>query len=72
MRPWYSQDGQEIYFHTQIGKRHSLVRYHRVTRTIIPSPNDKLAHPRGFTMPQEKAILAHSIAVGVRECGNSL
>ena len=61
MRPWYSHDGQEIYFHTAIENRHALVRYYKVTRTLTPLINDTIGNTHGvFTMPQEATILAHS------------
>lgn len=61
MRPWYSKDGNEIYFHTEINKKHTIVRYNRNNQKIIPLENDKIGNTHGaFTIRNENAILAHS------------
>ncbi len=61
MRPWYSADGTEIFFHTDVEERHTIVRYDRQRGTIRPLPNDDLGHTRGsFTLKRDQAILAHS------------
>jgi Tol biopolymer transport system component len=61
MRPWYSADGSEIFFHTGIHNRHTIVRYKRPDGTITPLPNDTLGNTHGsFTLRFKNAILAHS------------
>ena len=61
MRPWYSIDGDEIFFHTEINKKHTIVRYNKSRQTISPLENDGIGHTHGaFTLRNENAILAHS------------
>jgi len=61
MRPWYSEDGSHVYFHTEIDQKHSIVIYDRMNRTLSPLVNDNLGNTHGsFAIPGENAILAHS------------
>lgn len=61
MRPWYSKDGNEIFFHTQIDQNHTIVRYNKTSQEIVPLANDDVGHTHGsFTLRNEDAILAHS------------
>jgi hypothetical protein len=65
MRPWYSQDGNEIFFHTAIGGRNRIVRYDRDRQTIAPLENDTVGYTHGsFTLRSESAVLAHSTRGG--------
>jgi Tol biopolymer transport system component len=61
MRPWYSVDGREIFFHTEHDGRHAIMRYYRVTGSITPLSNDTSGNTHGaFALRNENALLAHS------------
>jgi len=64
-RPWYSADGQWIFFYTGIGQRHRICKVPLKGGEIIPMPNDNLELSHGpFADPGGKSILVHGIKEG--------
>jgi hypothetical protein len=64
-RPWYSVDGQWIFFYTGINKRHLICRIPAKGGKIVPLKNDTLQLSHGpFADPSGKSILVHGIKEG--------
>jgi Tol biopolymer transport system component len=64
-RPWYSVDGQWIFFYTGIDKRHRICKIPAKGGKIVPLENDNLRLSHGpFVDPDGKSILVHGIKEG--------
>jgi len=64
-RPWYSADGQWIFFYTGINKRHRICKIPAKGGKAIPLANDNLKLSHGpFADPNGKSILVHGIKEG--------
>lgn len=64
-RPWYSADGQWIFFYTGINRRHRICKIPAKGGQVIPLANDnfKLSHGP-FADPGGKVLLVHAIKQG--------
>lgn len=61
-RPWYSVDGQWIFFYTNINRRHRICKIPANGGKIIPLANDNFKLTHGpFADPNGKCILVHAI-----------
>jgi Tol biopolymer transport system component len=64
-RPWYSTDGNLIYFFTDINKRHQICQIPSEGGNIVPLPNDDVGQSHGpFTDPGGDSLLMHSTRGG--------
>jgi Tol biopolymer transport system component len=64
-RPWYSVDGQWIFFYSGINRRHRICKVSAKGGEVIPLTNDNLELSHGpFADPSGKSILAHGIKKG--------
>lgn len=64
-RPWYSADGQWIFFYSGINKRHRICKIPVKGGEIVPLENDDLQLSHGpFADPDGKSILVHGIKEG--------
>ncbi|MCP4745012.1 MAG: hypothetical protein GY874_02570 [Desulfobacteraceae bacterium] len=64
-RPWYSADGQWIYFFTQVNERHQICKISINGESIEPLSNDDLGKSHGpFTDYDNDVILYHSTRSG--------
>jgi hypothetical protein len=64
-RPWYSADGQWIFFYSGVDKRHRICKVSAKGGEVIPLANDSLSLSHGpFTDPSGKSILVHGIKEG--------
>lgn len=64
-RPWYSKDGQWIFFYSNINKRHRICKISPKGGKVIPLANDNLKLSHGpFADPGGKCILVHGIKEG--------
>lgn len=64
-RPWYSVDGQWIFFYSGIGKRHRICKVPATGGELVPLPNDSLVLSHGpFADPGGKSLLVHGIGEG--------
>jgi Tol biopolymer transport system component len=60
-RPWYSQDGQWIYFFTCVKERHQICKISISGGPILPLPNDDLGDSHGpFVDYNNDVLLMHS------------
>jgi TolB protein len=64
-RPWYSADGQWIFFYTNINRRHRICRIPAEGGQIMPLVNDifRLSHGP-FADPSGDVLLVHAIKEG--------
>lgn len=64
-RPWYSVDGEWIFFYTDVNRRHRICKIKANGGTVIPLANDifKLSHGP-FADPSGKCLLVHAIKEG--------
>jgi Tol biopolymer transport system component len=64
-RPWYSADGQWIFFYSGINRRHRICKVSAKGGEVIPLANDNLELSHGpFADPTGKSILVHGIKEG--------
>lgn len=64
-RPWYSVDGQWIFFYTNVRLRHRICKIAAKGGKIIPLVNDNFKLTHGpFADPNGKSILVHAIDEG--------
>ncbi len=64
-RPWYSADGQWIFFYSGVEKRHRICKVPATGGELVPLPNDNLLLSHGpFADPSGKSLLVHGIKEG--------
>jgi Tol biopolymer transport system component len=60
-RPWYSSDGQWIYFFSRINQRHQICKIPANGGEIVPLPNDDMGTSHGpFAYNDNTSLLIHS------------
>lgn len=64
-RPWYSADGQWVFFYSGINKRHRICKVSAKGGEVIPLANDNLEVSHGpFADPSGNVLLIHGIKGG--------
>jgi Tol biopolymer transport system component len=64
-RPWYSADGQWIFFYSGVNRRHRICKVSAQGGDLIPLANDNLVLSHGpFVDPSGESILVHGFKEG--------